>query len=118
MRKIGAWDYLLDGVDVKVKFNRRITTTSPISELRLDYLEEWEYAMDVGLGRDTDHIYRSVHDNSIPDARYESDNDNEEEEPQMPGVLEAVRHQLAWEEFDSKGHNVLTVAQVYMDVMT
>ena len=116
MRKIGAWDYLLDGVDVKVKFNRRITTTSPISELRLDYLEEWEYAMDVGLGRDTDHIYRSVHDNSIPDARYESDNDNEEEEPQMPGVLEAGRHQLAWEEFDSKGHNVLTVADVLTSI--
>ena len=47
MTKQGFNQYLLDEVDVKADYNRDIALTSPISELRLDYLDEWEYAMDV-----------------------------------------------------------------------
>ena len=47
MTRQGFNQYLLDEVDVKADYNRDIALTSPISELRLDYLDEWEYAMDV-----------------------------------------------------------------------
>lgn len=39
--------YFLDNVEVVAKRKRTTFDTPPISELRLDYLEEWEYANDV-----------------------------------------------------------------------
>lgn len=47
MEKIGFNQYLLESVDIKADYNSGITRTAPISEMRLDYLDEWEYAMDV-----------------------------------------------------------------------
>lgn len=38
---------LLDNVDITSKRKRQVFDVPPISELRLDYLEEWEYATDV-----------------------------------------------------------------------
>ena len=45
--KIGVNSYMFDKLEVTTKHKRRYTDTSPISELRLDYLDEWEYAKDV-----------------------------------------------------------------------
>lgn len=47
MEKIGFNQYLLESVEIKADYNSGITRTAPISEMRLDYLDEWEYAMDV-----------------------------------------------------------------------
>lgn len=47
IKKIGTREYQLGEVHVKANYNEALTKTAPISELRLDYLDEWEYATDV-----------------------------------------------------------------------
>ena len=69
--KMGVNQYQLDEVDVKADYNRDIALTSPISELRLDYLDEWEYAMDV--------TYR----NGV--IQYDPNEEEEEEEEENEG---------------------------------
>ena len=47
MKKLQFNEYLLESVNVNADYNKRITNTAPISEMRFDYLDEWEYAMDI-----------------------------------------------------------------------
>ncbi len=47
MKRLGFNEYFLESVDVTANRSKDYTRTAPISELRLDYLDEWEYAMDV-----------------------------------------------------------------------
>ena len=47
MAKVGFNEYLIESVDITADYNRKITRTQPISEMRFDYLDEWEYAMDI-----------------------------------------------------------------------
>ena len=56
--------YFLDNVEVVAKKRRTSFDTPPISELRLDYLEEWEYANDVSYfnGYGYSHFVDSLND--------------------------------------------------------
>ena len=46
IHSLGFNEYLLNEVEIKAKKQRRMYAP-PVSELRLDYLDEWEYANDV-----------------------------------------------------------------------
>ncbi len=56
--------YFLDNVEIVAKKKRGTFDTPPISELRLDYLEEWEYANDVTYfgGYNYSHFVDSLND--------------------------------------------------------
>lgn len=67
MSKIGVNSYMFDKLEVTTKHKRRYTDTSPISELRLDYLDEWEYAKDVTFRYNREQ-YRSHFDDTPDEA--------------------------------------------------
>lgn len=47
LKKINTYEYLLSDVSITANKETSRYSVPPISELRLDYLEEWEYAMDI-----------------------------------------------------------------------
>lgn len=47
IKKVNPLEYVLDGVDVIAAMKKESYARPPLSELRLDYLEEWEYAKDI-----------------------------------------------------------------------
>ena len=65
VKKITFNEYLLDCVDIVADYGKDITKTSPISEIRLDYLDEWEYVLDTN--------YRNVYMQSIKPSNYYDD---------------------------------------------
>ena len=47
LKKINTYEYQLSDVSITANKEASRYSVPPISELRLDYLEEWEYAMDI-----------------------------------------------------------------------
>ena len=45
--KLNPFEYMLSSVEVVAKKNNEINSRPPHSEMRLNYLDEWEYAQDV-----------------------------------------------------------------------
>ena len=120
IKKVGASEYLLDEISVEANLKRKLTTTSPISELRLDYLEEWEYATDVtyrnGVYDMPVELYRYNDDTSDVNETQESDNEEEQT------VLE---QEVAAPECDNNDvlrsevrHFMRDYAYMYKDVLT
>lgn len=53
VEEINSFDFIFDGIDVVEKKKKMQYTRPPMSEIRLDYLDEWEYAQDVTYLRNT-----------------------------------------------------------------
>ena len=113
MSKIGIHAYMFNDFDVTAKKRRRHTDTAPISELRLDYLEEWEYAMDVWLEQNNSYDLETTHDYSVPDASSDVEKNQENVNDSSDGVLATSQYiNPVWAGFDNKQHNVLSVSDV------
>lgn len=81
MIKVGINEYMLETVNVTAEYNKEMTMTAPISELRLDYLEEWEYAMDVTFREGIKKLYNpySGEENFESESESESEGESKKE---------------------------------------
>ena len=112
MSKIGFNSYVFDKLDVTTKKKSRYTDTTPISELRLDYLDEWEYAKDVTFKYNShqEDIYSPNEPESTDsDAGFKSENDS---------ILDGNRRRPARKYSPSAPHpaSVLSVADVLYSI--
>ena len=67
--RMNPFEYMLSSVDVVEKRKKEINERPPHSEMRFNYLDEWEYAQDVTFVNDfntyEDEIYQSIKDDAI-----------------------------------------------------
>ena len=72
--KLNPFEYMLSSVEVVEKRRKEINERPPHSEMRFNYLDEWEYAQDVTFLNEfntyEDEIYQNIKDDAlINDAR-------------------------------------------------
>ena len=67
--RMNPFEYMLSSVDVVEKRKKEINERPPHSEMRFNYLDEWEYAQDVTFINDfntyEDEIYTSIKDDAL-----------------------------------------------------
>ena len=67
--KLNPFEYMLSSVDVVEKRKKEINERPPHSEMRFNYLDEWEYAQDVTFINDfntyEDEIYQSIKNDAL-----------------------------------------------------
>ena len=67
--RMNPFEYMLSSVDVVAKRNKEVNERPPHSEMRFNYLDEWEYAQDVTFINDfntyEDEIYTSIKNDAL-----------------------------------------------------
>ena len=67
--KMNPFEYMLSSVDVVEKRKKDVNERPPHSEMRFNYLDEWEYAQDVTFLNDfntyEDEIYQNIKDDAL-----------------------------------------------------
>ena len=67
--KLNPFEYMLSSVDVVEKRKKEINERPPHSEMRFNYLDEWEYAQDVtfinNFNTYEDEIYQNIKDDAL-----------------------------------------------------
>lgn len=76
--RLNPFEYMLSSVEVVAKKNEEINSRPPHSEMRLNYLDEWEYAQDItylnAIDRHRDKLYEAV----LQDVSYYTGFDTDE----------------------------------------
>lgn len=71
--RLNPFEYMLSSVEVVAKKNKEICGRPPHSEMRFNYLDEWEYAQDVTylkmFDRYRDALYEAVRSDAISNER-------------------------------------------------
>ena len=67
--RMNPFEYMLSSVDVVEKRKKEVNERPPHSEMRFNYLDEWEYAQDVTFLNDfntyEDEIYQNIKDDAL-----------------------------------------------------
>ena len=67
--RMNPFEYMLSSVDVVEKRKKEVNERPPHSEMRFNYLDEWEYAQDVTFINDfntyEDEIYKNIKDDAL-----------------------------------------------------
>ena len=88
--RMNPFEYMLSSVDVVEKRRKEVNERPPHSEMRFNYLDEWEYAQDVTFLNEfntyEDEIYRNIKDEALV---YEA-NGNEDVTSGERGVIHDI----------------------------
>ena len=80
--RMNPFEYMLSSVDVVEKRKQEVNERPPHSEMRFNYLDEWEYAQDVTFINDfntyEDEIYQNIKDDALV---YEVPGEIDDEDP-------------------------------------
>ena len=88
--KMNPFEYMLSSVDVVEKRKKEVNERPPHSEMRFNYLDEWEYAQDVTFINDFNTYEDEIYNNIKNDAIVYETPDDEDGESRILGVRTIV----------------------------
>ncbi|MBO5864442.1 MAG: SEL1-like repeat protein [Bacteroidaceae bacterium] len=88
--RMNPFEYMLSSVDVVEKRKKEINERPPHSEMRFNYLDEWEYAQDVTFINDFNTYEDEIYNNIKNDAIIYETPDDEDGESRILGVRTIV----------------------------